>query len=149
MENYMSVLEKIQNQIKNTEALSKFIQPTGVSQEYTPVINFTELGFDLLNTMSIQLKAKELGLELINGEEVKVVYSKLNCVTNYEEAECYTELHQGINQNYKTILTLAIEDAANTNKIDSADKDIFISQIKNINKTVHVRQDKPRIKLKT
>jgi hypothetical protein len=144
----LTAATRIQNQINNTESLSKFIQPTGVGQEYTPIINFTELGFDLLNTIPVQLESKKLGLEISNGQELKMVYSELNCVTNYENTECFGELHHGINSSYQKILGLAIENAAQSGQIDENDKTMFLSQVAEIKNTVDVRQDKPRVRLK-
>ena len=144
----MTPTQKISNQIYNQEALKKIVRPNGVTQEYTPVISLCNLGEELLSDPVIFLEIKSKGYELVKGEtEYKMVYNQMGKVCDYENSECFTELHSKILDDYKSVLKTVVNQAANNGLIMEEMKDQFTSEIANIQKPV-IRKNSDKVRVR-
>tara|TARA_B100000073_G_C23680219_1_gene552228 strand:+ start:890 stop:1324 length:435 start_codon:yes stop_codon:yes gene_type:complete len=143
----MTPTQRISNQINNKEALKKIIRPTGVTQEYTPVISLCNLGSELLENPVVFLNIKSKGYELVkNDDEYKLVYQKMGKVCEYQ-SDCFTDLHAKIHKDYKDILNVVVSQAVNNGLFTEQTGYQFKSEIANIQKPV-LRKEKDKIRIK-
>jgi hypothetical protein len=143
----MTPTKRISNQINNKESLKKIIRPTGITQEYTPVISLCALGSELLEDPIVFLNIKQKGYELVKGkEDYKMIYKEMGKVCDYE-SDCFTDLHAKITSDYKSILNVVVDQAANNGLIDGNIKDQFKSEIANVQKPV-IRKETNKVRLR-
>jgi hypothetical protein len=143
----MNLKNNILNQLKNDNALGKILIPTGTTQEYSPVIDLTAIGIELLDTKKIRSKITSLGYQIVNDDnKTKLVYSKMGDVEDYS-ASCFSEMHDNIKTSYKSILLLVIKNLKKQNNITPKEFEELNVAIKNIDKEV-LRRDK-KVKIRT
>lgn len=143
----MDYNKNIQKQVGNKDTIAKYLEGNGVGQDYTPIFNITSLGKELTDNLTIRLAAKELGYNIIVGsDDIKMVYQEMNCTTNYN-ADCFTDMHNKIRDDYKSFLTTVTDYAQDNHLITPMQAEHLKKQIDLSQKTVQRQDNKAKIRV--
>jgi hypothetical protein len=74
-----------------------------------------------------------------------MVYNKMNCISEYS-ADCFSDLHNKIRDDYKDILKTITETTENSGLLSRAESKLLQGRIENSTKVVQRKDSKPRIR---